>query len=110
MHLSKIKPSNTPAGLLRVKAEEIASKHKIDMKIMLGRCKRKEYVQARRALAIYLRGLGKSYHRIGELLGRDHSSIRDMVLEGNRASKYRKMLAAKSLPASQQPSSAQADH
>jgi hypothetical protein len=104
MRLIDVKPSMTPIGLLRLKAEEIASRRKVALEIMLGRCKSAPVVAARRELAIYLRSLGKTYERVGSLLGRDHSSIRDMVLEGNRTSKYRRLkaerlLAVKSFPA-----------
>jgi hypothetical protein len=111
-----VRPSSSPAGQLRVKAEEIASNHAVRIGELLGRGGNKKIFAARRELAMYLRGIGKSYPKIGELLGRDHTSIMSMAQDGYRAAKYERTKAcaaarrANLSPAPQELSSAQADH
>lgn len=87
MHLSQVRPSKTPTGMLRIKAEEIAARHKMSLSTVLSHDKRDKVVEARRELARYLRSLGKSYPKIGLLIGRDHTSALALVDASYRAKK-----------------------
>jgi chromosomal replication initiation ATPase DnaA len=96
-----------------MKAEEIAKRRGVRVKDMLGTTGSRPIFAARRELAVYLRSLGKSYPKIGELMGRDHTSIMSLV-EGKyrvlKAERHRASVAArKALKLSPEPQ-AQPEH
>lgn len=72
--LSPCHPS-TPRWKLRQKAEELASECGMDIASLLGHGQSRVQAAQRRKLAIYLRGLGMSFPRIGTLMGRDHTTV-----------------------------------
>lgn len=103
MNLNQIRPSKTPAGMLRIKAEEIAAKHKMSLSTVLSHDKRDKVVEARRELARYLRSLGKSYPKIGLLIGRDHTTalaLVDSSYRGKKCLAYKQRAARRALACS----------
>ena len=83
--------SGTPWGKHRIRAEEIAKEHGVLIYDLLGRCTEHKVVEARRDLVRYLRETTKmSLPQIGRLVGRDHTTVlnlltRSAVLKYQRA-------------------------
>lgn len=70
---------------LMVTVRQVSKALGIDPRDILGRSRFPEVVEARACVALLLRRQGMSYNRIGERLGRDHSSIMSLV---RRAPEY----------------------
>jgi chromosomal replication initiation ATPase DnaA len=92
-----------------MKAEEIAERRGVRVNAMLGSGGSKPVFAARRELARYLRGIGKSYPKIGELLGRDHTSVMAMVSDAYRLNKSKACRVATAKRRSS-PASSQSEH
>jgi hypothetical protein len=70
---------------LMITVRQVGKALGIDPRDILGRSRFPEVVEARACVALLLRRQGMSYNRIGERLGRDHSSIMSLV---RRAPEY----------------------
>jgi len=66
---------NGPAFIWRTVARTISATHGIDLTDVLGRSTKREISNARQEIMFALRQRGWSYPRIGQVLGRDHTSI-----------------------------------
>jgi chromosomal replication initiation ATPase DnaA len=69
----------TPHELTLSQIDRIAFWHEVGIKDVLSKDRRLGPVAARRDVAVYYRHEGKTFQEIGRILGRDHTTVLNLV-------------------------------
>lgn len=69
----------TPREKTLLNIREIVDPLGVSVGEVLGRCRTPHVVAARRAVAIHYRNAGRSFPEIGRIIGRDHTSVMNLV-------------------------------
>jgi len=72
-------PGNTPLGRMRCYTDSVCKEMGLTPKDFLGRTQSGPYPRARVRVYKTFRAIGLSYERIGRLMGKDHSTIIEML-------------------------------
>ena len=69
----------TPREKTLANIREIVAPHGVSVGEVLSRSRTPHIVAARRAVAIHYRNAGRSFPEIGRIIGRDHTSVMNLV-------------------------------